>query len=312
MAAYAIHISDLHVGAHIDGGGILPFAPGGIVPRATGHDVRALEALDNFLITFHRQHPLDEKLLVVSGDVSSNGAAAELALYKTLLRLGFVRDNWLIFRPLSRDFRAVVELPGNHDFWEGFLVPNPMLNATLRTNLFDPLPARQALAFGRHRVVFHALCSTSGCTWQEQLLAFGAFLPSDVDATRESIEEYNRTLVGGTEAHHMVVLHHSPMDRSRHSHRLTDGARQQLDALCHRRVTGLLTGHRHRWRLDRQNTPKEVRCGTTLQAPLPTTNQERSLVVHEFDEVAGKFTWCMTPWTYDWSQFDPGKKIRVI
>lgn len=314
MAAYAIHISDLHIGSDIRGGGVFPYAPGGIIPKATGHDERALEALANFLITFHEQHEDDVKALIVSGDVSSNGAETELALYKTLLELGFVKDNYVTLAPLKQGFQSVLDLPGNHDLWNGLVVPNPVLNKSVRARFFDQSPWNAELICGGYRIAFHGLCSTSGCTWQQQLLAFGAFAPNDLNDTTAAVQACAAqgsllTLL------QILVMHHSAADRSAVSHSLTPRAHQSLAALYqnHPHLRGMMTGHRHQWLLDTTRGPwTEVRCGTTLQSPLPGCTHDRSLIVHEFVEDGHGLDWWITPWLYGGSQFDPDTRQHVL
>jgi hypothetical protein len=307
---WAVHISDIHVGAKASGGGW--------VPRATAHDLRVLEALANFLIEFHRKHGDSPRTLIVSGDLSSNGGPDELALYKTLMRRGFVLDEFVELEPLVEGFGSVLEIPGNHDYWNGWKVPRPALNQLVRARYFPPTPWTATLDVGRHVVAFHGVCSTSGANWRQQALAVGDFELADLNAVGASVARVNRAAQAAhTSPFHVLVLHHSPQESSTVLHGLTAQARTHLATICARHnLQGMLTGHRHTRIIHRaprnQNLPVEVRSATTLQAPLPGLSQDRELFVHEFAEKGdGTLGWYATPWTFDGKMFVEEVRARA-
>jgi len=315
--AWAVHISDLHLGGTIKGGGV--------VPKATAHDPKALEALSNFLWKFHDKHDGEPRALIVSGDVSANGGDAELALYHTLMNRGFMVNPQLSFEPLIDGFGAVLQIPGNHDFWNGSPLPNPKLNP-VRKDHFADTPWRAELLFGQRRVVFHGLCSSSGCTAFQQVLAFGAFAAADLNDATRSVRDASALNLGAP--FHVLVLHHSPADRSMLSHSLTAKARTELQNLCHasgnarHQIQGILSGHRHSWLIEPRfqptasslGLPAEVRCGTTLQAPSPLmlTSRPRSFYVHEFTETPhGSVAWHATRYDFSGARFKRNRRQLV-
>ena len=236
MAVYAVHISDLHIGRDLSGS-VAAQGAQRLVPLAAGHDPVALNALSVFLTAFHTAHPHDNTVLIISGDVSANGDKSELALYKTLLHLGFVKNNWKTLLPLRNGFRQVLEVPGNHDVWDGVTHPSPAALRQARLDFFSVWtahgPQLQSLLevpMGQHRIVFHALCSTSGCTPGEQMLGLGAFAPNDVADLEQAVRRYDNQHRPAF-AHHFIVLHHSRADQTPRHHRLTDQAKAILQRL---------------------------------------------------------------------------------
>src|SRR5689334_5848747 len=101
----AIHISDIHFGSKISGRGSLP--------RATGHELRVLQALSIALRGILRSEPGETFCLLISGDVTATGEDAELAMYRTLLHIGFQLDVYSAFAPLSQGFDHLLDIPGN-------------------------------------------------------------------------------------------------------------------------------------------------------------------------------------------------------
>jgi hypothetical protein len=222
MRAWAVHISDLHIGDQIKGGGA--------IPKATAHDLAALRALGNFFIRFHSLHRKEPTALIVSGDVSANGGIGELALYRTLVERGFSLDRWDAIERFCEHFDALLDVPGNHDFWNGLLLPNPNLNVAMRQHHFPGTPWSISLPLQQRRVVFHGLCSSSGCTPGQQLLAFGAFTVRDLAVVGASVRAQSMPRLPSP--FHLLVLHHSPAEQSPLSHRLVPNARGELEALC--------------------------------------------------------------------------------
>jgi hypothetical protein len=298
MRAWAVQISDLHIGRNFRGGGY--------VPRATAHSPKALNALSNFLSKFHGWYQNDKKVLIASGDLTSNGDPAEFTFYDSVMNRGVQSTPLVMNEPVKKDFTQTLEIPGNHDYWNGWVLPNPTL-APIRSAHFGPLPWSVQISLGNQLIAFHGLCSTSGCTAVQQVLARGAFTASDLTHVEAEVNRINRTAAATPDPYrvitprHILVLHHSPEDISMAAHSLTGTARQQLEQLYLRcKFAGMVSGHVHErcvWptALSGGLLPTEVRSGTTLQSYYVGWSGPRDLLVHEFANDSG-FEWHMTPW----------------
>lgn len=289
-SAFLIHISDLHVSG---------LAGGGWIPGATGHDPAALEAFCAAKTSI-ASSGRGQGLLVVSGDVSAHGEADQLALYRTLRNLGFARDARFTLKAFRDDVQAVLDIPGNHDFWDG-TVMSPSLSARVREDHF-PAPWFAKLDLDRHVVALHGLCSTSGATGLEQVCAVGNYRRDDLDGLAASIADANR-LAWSTrrEPFNIVVTHHSPSFGSPRFRGIAEDGLAALAKLCSDLdVRGILTGHAHSRTVGKRGSlPPEVRCGTTLQADAAMAPaQVKCFLHHEFLEVGDRLEWNVTPWVY--------------
>jgi hypothetical protein len=181
-AMIAVHISDIHFGSKISGQGV--------VPRATGHDLRVLEALYVALGRLFQSEPNESFCLLISGDVTATGESAEFSMYRTLLLLGFQLDAYSSFEALAEGFQSVLDIPGNHDYWNGWLL-NSRLNHNLRTRYFSAEPWALAMTVGSYEVIFHGLCSTAGASALQQMTAVGEFHVDDRNRLLASISSFN-------------------------------------------------------------------------------------------------------------------------
>jgi 3',5'-cyclic AMP phosphodiesterase CpdA len=263
-----VHISDMHLGASISGHGGLR-----IFPAATAHDEDALNALYPAIskIFASEQYPLG---LVISGDVSAWGSAAELRMYLTLRDLGYPRHRLLALPPLIKDFDTVLDIPGNHDYWDGNVLLHPWVNQATR-GFFPRQPWHLELRTTGHLVSISGVCSTFAASGNEQLSAVGRFqgvdlrllesslASADADAQREKLKSFK-----------LIVTHHSPSYGSDTVNGLSTESIADLSQLCLAKdVKGLLTGHVHASGVAGKRSlpppknllPVETRCGTTTQ-----------------------------------------------
>jgi hypothetical protein len=306
-SAWIVHISDLHVGGRLSGGGLLP--------KVMGHERRALEALSTFLRVFHRSHAGEDCALVVSGDVTAKGSPDELSFYETLVHRGVAINDFTTIGPLRERFTAFLEIPGNHDYWSGAPLPSPVLNPDLRSNHFSTVPWSVAVETDNHVVGLHGLCSTSGASPAEQVLAVGALSPIDrgsVGAMVGAARTRALALLPPKRSVHLLVTHHSPSDGTPLLKGWNGRSRLDLESVCAaHRIRGLLTGHAHTRRLDdradpTRTLPPEARCATTLQDGwLIGSKPIRELLVHELyeREDGQSLGWRVVPWHFDGQEF---------
>jgi hypothetical protein len=297
-----VHISDLHIGSGIAGGGI--------VPRATKHDLRALEAFVTVRNDLARDAVNIPTGLVMSGDATAHGHPNDLSTYCTIRDIGFVVSGQQRLFPLTQGFSWTLDIPGNHDFWSGKIL-NPRLNPIVRSHYFDESKWSQQLETEHWLVAFHGLCSTSGAGWAKQVMAVGDFLrPQDVtDLTNRFRTADAAAQSAGKRLLNLIVTHHSPTFGSPSGHGMAQQALQDLDDF-HRQhgAHGILTGHSHTQNIVLGAALRpEVRCSTTTQANLRYgAKQSREFVLHEFKDLASTaLEWSATAWVFDQTQFKP-------
>jgi len=305
-----IHITDLHLGA-------------GLLPRAQGHDPRILERFFEFV---HR-HPADDrpKWLIVTGDITARGSESDLQMYLTYRDVGYAPDaTGLRYDPLRAKFDTLIDLPGNHDYWNGILL-NPKLNPRVQRQYF-PDASTTTWETGRHLIAVHRLCSTRGASGKEQFAAVGAFRQDDLQHTADAIDAVN---VDAQQANlapfHLIATHHSPAYGSPNSQGLSWKALLDLARLVRRGpVSGILSGHVHTRTIVHAGAGgpacAEVRCASTMQ--IDTANwtarwnppPPREFLVHEVDDdMPGPPTWSVTAWAWTGNTFvaDPAGPQRV-
>jgi DNA repair exonuclease SbcCD nuclease subunit len=310
MATVAVvHISDLHLGASISGRGGFR-----IFPRATAHDEAALDALFAALAQIFQTYAY-EHALVVSGDVSAWGSDAELRLYATLRNLGFARDAFIAYPPLQQDFDSTLDIPGNHDYWNGQIC-NASVNVSARL-YFAPNSRSFQLRTASHLIALHGICSTFGSSRSEQPKAVGRYHPLDIRQIEASLQSSDSEASReGLRPFKLVVTHHSPSYGSAHANGLCTDSLKELSALCQRHdIKGVLTGHVHSRTVIPRNSsfPPEVRCGTTTQIDWLHRNRPRNFLYHEFSDTnTGALEWSMTPWDYNGVSFTETKRDRVV
>jgi UDP-2,3-diacylglucosamine pyrophosphatase LpxH len=295
-----IQISDLHIGSRISGGGV--------IPRATAHDERVFEALQASLSTILQKRPRKDHALIVSGDVSAKGASDELRMYVTLRNLGFARDAYLTLPPLVKHFAGVIDIPGNHDYWNG-IVGNGFVNRAARI-FFGSRPWAVSLKTNVYIVTVHGLCSTIAASVLQQVGAVGAYDAkemSDLDAAIMATSQAasSRRLA----SRQLIVTHHSPSYGNAVSYGISSAAMTSLQNFCTRnRISGLLTGHVHTRHIEPPKTlPVEARCGTTTQAAVFLKHNVCDFLYHEFrdSQPPGLLEWEITPWQFAGKRFVP-------
>jgi hypothetical protein len=292
-----IQISDLHVGSQISGGGSMP--------RATGHDARVLEALQTALGTILQKKDYDHAL-IVSGDVSAKGASDELRMYLTLRNLGFARDAHLNLPPLVEDFEGTIDIPGNHDYWNGILL-NGLVNRTARIYFSQP-PWKVSLKTNLFVVTIHGLCSTIAASLRQQVCAVGEYDPKEMNEVGASITAIDKDVTHRRLASmQFLVTHHSPSYGNSISYGFSPGAMAQLQSFCaQNQIRGLMTGHVHTRHIQPQGAlPLEVRCGTTTQAAVFLKHNVCDFFYHEFRDSnpPGFLDWEITPWQFSGRRF---------
>jgi hypothetical protein len=303
-SVWAVHISDVHFGDRVSGGGLF----GGNVPKASGHNLNALKMLSVFLQKFIATHRDDTKVLIVSGDVTALGHPNEFAVYRTMMELGLVIDANLVLPPLASGFDHVVELPGNHDYWDGIPL-NPFVSPAARSTFF-PTPSKPPVVRidTNNQLAFHTLCSTSGADPSEQFLAVGAYEQADVDALRAEMHAIARKTLS---TYHFVVTHHTPSHGTPLLHGIADRARGKLTTLC-RDVHGILTGHAHKKNVEgRKALPPEVRSASTLQASVPQGAAQNGFFVHRFEVMGRRLAWEAIDHAFTNGRFLPTKRYLI-
>jgi UDP-2,3-diacylglucosamine pyrophosphatase LpxH len=295
-----IQISDLHIGSNISGGGS--------IPRATSHDGRVLEALHMALSTILQSRPQEEHALIVSGDVSAKGARDELRMYLTLRNLGFSRDAYQTLPPLSEHFAGVIDIPGNHDYWNGFVL-NGFVNRKARM-YFPSAPWTVSLKTNLFVVTVHGLCSTIAASMAQQIGAVAEYDANDMNAVDASIKKTDSdTTTRRLGSVQLLVTHHSPSYGSAVNYGFSANALAQLRNLCQQnRIGGLLTGHVHTRHVEPKGLlPVEARCGTTTQAAVFLKHNVCDFLYHEFRDSnpPGYLDWEITPWQFSRRRFVP-------
>jgi 3',5'-cyclic AMP phosphodiesterase CpdA len=288
-----IHISDIHIGATIRGGGF--------VPHSNGHDHGALEAF----CQAREDLVADDgnRILVVSGDVSAHGSETELGMYRVFRDHVVPVDGVFQHRPFAHRFDSVLDIPGNHDLWHGawlHWLPTWRVDLGIRERYF-PGSWGAEIPLDRHLVCVHGLCSTSGAAGGQQFWAVGGIRRQDLETLDGAIQAAERTATrAGLRPFHILVTHHTPSDGTTAMKGIDAESQARLEELCAARgVRGMLTGHAHSRRIEPPGAlPVEVRCGTTLQADAFMTPQEKSFYEHELIETGDAIEWKVTPWIY--------------
>ena len=256
--AMVIHMSDVHIHRTLPGGGA--------VWHTNGHDVRAVEAFSRARRRIVNLNA-GKNVLVVSGDVSARGDNAELWMYQQFRDQGTSLPGRIQAGPFRDGCHDALDIPGNHDFWDGTVIPNPTLNTRVRGTFFNG-PRSVEVRLGRGVRGLPGLCSTSGATPNEQFWAVGAFDGMDLADLRGRVARTDQSATSlGLKCAHLLVTHHSPSSGKPFLKGLARHAALDLQNICLTlKIAGLLTGHSHKWGLQHQAAlPAEARSGTTLQ-----------------------------------------------
>ena len=292
--AWLLHISDIHVGKRTSGGGL--------IWHTNGHDPKAVEAFADARDQIVNQCA-GTKVLVVSGDVSARGGTPELDLYEVMRDTGFQLDPFLQCDAFADGFDHVLDIPGNHDYWNGKIL-NRQLHHPARHRYFPQCPTTINIPLDRYFVAIHGLCSTCGANSRQQFYAVGEYCDADLAKVQPAI------LHATTQAQslrlkpcHLLVTHHSPSDGTVWTKGFSTRSRGLLEALCQvGPIEGLLTGHAHARNLDltgQPDLPPEARCSTTLQANALFLRQQREFLLHRLSDDTGVLEWTVTPWVFD-------------
>lgn len=302
-----VQYSDPHIGSRIQGGGF--------IWKTTGHDLNVLEAFSDALGKIRRMRA-DRRVLVHSGDASARGASEQLDLYLKLRETGEqVHGNGKPILKLPR-FRAgfgqFVDIPGNHDFWNGKIL-NPILNRQARSSYWPPSSSwSQRVPLAAFELVIHGVCSTSGASARQQVCAVGDFDTPDL----HDLERRIKAMTGGTRLRqvHVIVTHHSPSVGNGRMHGLAPGGIQLLEDLCVRHgVAVLLTGHDHSYDIvNFANRPVEVRSSTAVQLNRWPQTQIRQFWLHHICDDGTQMTWTAVPWLYETRKFVPTGSDRAV
>jgi hypothetical protein len=267
-----------------------------------GHDVRALERLQDFVIELQDESPY----LVLTGDVTACGKVEEFALAKQFITDSIPTTNRAagLYQPdlLGRS------ISGNHDQWPGSLrvvgKPTDGLCNTMPKLPFEPMTL--TLSNGKRLTLIgidsDADVFTGGLT---RFLARGKFV-SQLVALQKKLGA-----VADDEIR-VMLIHHSPSYDATRSLAVDDKSRAGLREFINQYgISVVLTGHIHRT-LGRVTTGQldgtrwhvlEARCGTTTQtdqvpiewAAEGTIDRQRfprnTLLVHRLIETNSRIEW---------------------
>ncbi len=299
---WLVHISDLHLKKNLPGLGAL----------LSGHDQRVLITLSTFLRVFVATHPEGQKVLVMSGDATSTGDMTELALYRQVIDAGLSLGP-IQMPPLCEGFDHVVELPGNHDYWDGSVIGPSLAPASVVAPYF-PQHRRSAVLDFDHgqELALHSICSTAGASWSQQVGAVGEYRKSDVDALIAAM----RAPTKAKRTYHIIVTHHSASHGSTWFQGMSHVAKRHLESVKaqFRHLVGMLSGHAHWIKVTQQpNLPIEARSGTTLQqVPVPPKKRKNTFLVHELTNHGTSIKWSAIEYDFASGRFVPGLTHVII
>jgi 3',5'-cyclic AMP phosphodiesterase CpdA len=299
-----LHISDLHfrVSSADDGQPPKWWRHFPATDGWWGHDVRALEHLEDFVIDLRDESPY----VVLTGDVTACGKVEEFALAKQFISASIPTTNRTagLYLPdlLARS------ISGNHDQWPGSLrvvgKPTAGLGSTMPKLPFTPMTIR--LKNGKRLTLIgidsDADVFAGGLT---RFLARGKFV-SQLVALQKQIGP------AAADEIRVMLIHHSPAYDATRSLAIADNSQAGLREFINQYgISVLLTGHIHRtvarvttamldsdrWRV------LEARCGTTTQtdqvpiewAAEGTIDRRRfprnTLLVHRLIETNSRIEW---------------------
>jgi hypothetical protein len=256
--------------------------------------------------------------------MTESGTASQLALYRTIRDVGFKLDAFVSFNALTTTLSRIVEIPGNHDYWNGVIMNlNGRLNKSIRTDHFDLASSYATLSTARYLVGVYGLCSTSGATPSEQIRAVGSFDPEDLGLVKARIAATRERAANADKIpFHLLAIHHSPSAGNPLCRGLSDRALRDLEQFPD--VAGLLTGHAHSTRLpdprpvifnagDGRHALLEVRCATTTKVALPLCPRPCEFLVHELrDGPSDSLEWFTTRWIFVGARFERQQPEQVM
>jgi hypothetical protein len=316
-----VHISDLHINDNLHNNSFPYGSPAGYY----GHDTILVQALLNSFQDVRKLTGLlshEPLRLVVSGDQTSAGIWQEFTNAHTVLGrvvptagMGFLPASALTGGPLFPPFAPLIQVPGNHDQWDGHRLRMYRFNPFLTGNVFERFPWRRIWTSGTLEVDVWGLDSNAGTdplpfgNWN--ILAIGSLDPNHLNDIRNALAGQphppaDKALV------RVLVVHHSPSysGSTLHLHQNSLTSLLQLVANCKFQV--LLTGHIHSFDRD-HNLPVpgggsvwELRSASTLQGPATRRNPKPGFLVHKIwadDQLAAH--WHTWRYVYAFPKFIP-------
>jgi len=314
LLATLLHISDLHIGSIDPNTGDASISPAvqigldnfPIFDGLLGHHGTGLRALAEFVDNLRDS---DEKFqILVTGDLSRNGDASELALARRYF------ESEIDLLPPYGDYvglRAagkVIAIPGNHDHWAGLAVPLGAAPSNFYHYFIRPLPAIRSFPLGNHG---HELTLIE--------------LDSDADVRPNSIQ---RTYARGSFCSQLqqldarleprktgearaLVIHHA-RTWTGFSLAISHSTRYALDHfLQQHEIAVILCGHTHKASVRRHNAGSrecwECGAGSTtqfdsvprkwrvrLRKPGSVNLEPNALMLHRIFDIDGRLEWATT------------------
>lgn len=256
--------------------------------------------------------------LVVTGDVSRSGTEAEFRIARAYLH-GERRTNTLERWGIESNGKPL-EIPGNHDHWDGVMFAGSSFTAFQRA--FNPailaIDPNESAYFESHpwprtlegvdlAIEFYGIDTQSGFGPSESnLLARGAISGghlTDLDRLLgETGTREDKVIVRALMAHH-------PLEADAFGAGMLDttSMRSLERRLLDHRFDAVLVGHQHRFRARRIHLPDGAITRPILEICAPSALQASSedgvhgFVAHEvrYDSDSQILTWAWHPWLWD-------------
>lgn len=293
-----VHISDLHINDELNNN-MFPYGFSGYY----GHDRILVQALLN---SFHDVRkltglPNHEPLrLLVSGDLTASGIWKEFTNAHTVLGWLSVAagiGNLPAFPPgggpLFPPFVPFIQVPGNHDQWDGHRIHMYRFNRFLAGIVFEGLPWRRMWTSGTLEVDVWGLDSNAGDdtlpfgNWN--ICAIGSLDTKHLDSVRHALasEPRPKNPPTGKAIVRVLVVHHSPSYSGYTLHLHEDSRTNLLQLVADCEFQVVLTGHIHSFDCD-HNLPVpgggsvwELRSASTLQGPATRRSPKPGFLVHK-------------------------------
>jgi predicted MPP superfamily phosphohydrolase len=314
LLATLLHISDLHIGSIDPNTGDATINPAvqigldnfPIFDGLLGHHGSALRALAEFVEELRAS---DEKFqILVTGDLSRNGDASELALARRYF------ESEIDLLPPNGDYvglRAagkVIAIPGNHDHWAGLPVPIGATPSNFYHYFVRPLPATRSLALGSqgHQLTLIELDSDADVRPNsiQRTYARGSFC-SQLQLLHAMLEPRKDREV------RVLVIHHA-RTWTGFSLAISHSTRYALDHFLQQHEIGvILCGHTHKAAVRRHYAGGrecwECGAGSTtqfdtvprkwrarLRNPDSVNLEPNALMLHRIFDIDGRLEWATT------------------
>ena len=312
--ATLLHISDLHIGCIDPTTGDAAISPAvqlgldnlPIFDGLLGHRARALRDLAEFV---HRMRTNDEQFqLVVTGDLSRQGDASELALARRYF------ESEIDLSPPNGRYVGLytggshLTIPGNHDHWAGVSLPIGATPSNYFHYFIRALPAIRNIPLGSTGHVLTLIEVDSDADVPpnsiQRAFARGSF--------RSQLLSLDNMLAPRKESEaRVLVIHHAPTWTS-FGLAMTASTKRELDRfLLQHGIRVILCGHTHEASMRRHYAGTaecwECGAGSTTQfdtVPLKWRRRLRrqteailkpnSLLLHRIFDVDGRLEWSAT------------------